>query len=456
MFKRLRVAVLAGVSVVAAGTALAQNAARDGTALPAAPAGITMQPLGKDQGFDTGKSTAGYLAREQIAFTDPRGKTLYTYKKDPAGKSACVAACAETWRPALAPDYAAPFGAWSVIARPDGTKQWAYQSKPLYTYSKDVDPGSVYGASPARFGGRRKDGAGQWVGGGVRGSGLNNAGKDEPLPADWSVALAYPSEIKVPAGLAVREVPDAFAFAIVDHRGLTLYSFASDPGKDASFASHWRPAPAPQISKGVGDFATLVREDGIRQWTYRGKGLYTYAGDLVPGDAYGWNADKNFAVAAVGTFNVPAGISVGNTMAQGRVLATAQGQTLYRRDAYINQSGGGHSLRNGQPARPAVGRDIGINIMCGGCEEQWRPYLAPKDAKPQGFWTTIARPDGTLQWAYKDYALWTYAGDKKPGDMNGHDHYDTIFNDQKVATKVVDIGTPQDGIPALFWAVALP
>ena len=115
MFTALRVAALAGVSFIAAGVAFAQDAARG--ALPAVPAGITMQPLGKDQGFDTGKSTAGYLAREQIAFTDPRGKTLYTYKKDPAGKSACVAACAETWPPALAPSYAAPFGAWSVITR---------------------------------------------------------------------------------------------------------------------------------------------------------------------------------------------------------------------------------------------------------------------------------------------------------------------------------------------------
>ena len=125
MFKALRIVVIAGASIVATGTPIAQSASHDGGALPAAPAGITMQPLGKDQGFDTGKSTAGYLAREQIAFTDPRGKTLYTYKKDSAGKSACVAACAETWRPALAPDYAAPFGAWSVIARPDGTKQGA-------------------------------------------------------------------------------------------------------------------------------------------------------------------------------------------------------------------------------------------------------------------------------------------------------------------------------------------
>lgn len=449
MFKVSRTAVLAGLAFIASGAAFA--------APDATPAGITLQPLGKDQGYDTGKSTAGYLAREQIAFTDPRGMTLYTYKKDPPGKSACVDACAKTWLPALAPVYATPAGDWSIIVRDGGAKQWAYKSRPLYTYVKDVDPGSVYGASPARFGGRRKNGAGEWVGGGVRGSGLNTAVKDEPLPADWAVALAYPVDIRIPAGLAVREVPDAFAFAVVNHRGHTLYAYTGEPATGAVVSGKWRPAAAPQFTKAVGDFGTVVREDGIRQWTYKGQALYAYDGDVIPGDAYGWNTDKNFTVAAVGAFYTPPDVSVQATPGQGRVLANAQGRTLYRRDAYINQSGGGHSLRNGQPARPAVGRDIGIDIKCAdSCESAWKPFLAPGDAKPHGFWATIARPDGALQWTYKDYALWTFAGDTQPGDMNGHDHYDVYFNDEKTPTRVIDIGTPQDGIPALLWAVALP
>ena len=445
-------------SILASGVALAGATAVLAAEAPlATPAGITMQPLGKDQGYDTGKSTAGYLAREQIAFTDPRGMTLYVYKKDPPGKSICDAACTQTWRPALAPSYAAPMGDWSITVRGDGGRQWAYKSRPLYTYVKDIDPGSVYGASPARFGGRRKNGVGEWVGGGVRGSGLNTAVKDEPLPADWAVALAYPLDLKTPPGLAVREVPDAFAFALVNHRGHTLYTFAGDSRRDAAVSAKWQPVAAPQFAQGVGEFGTVERDDGIRQWTYKGQGLYAYAGDIIPGDAYGWNVERNFAVASVGTFYMPPDVSVHATLGQGRVLATAKGQTLYRRDAYINQSGGGHSLRNGQPARPAVGRDIGINIMCAdACETAWKPFLAPKDAKPQGFWTTIARPDGSVQWAYKDYALWTFAGDEHPGDMNGHDHYDVHFNDQKVPTTIIDIGTPQDGIPALLWAVALP
>ncbi|MCW8111945.1 hypothetical protein PGS49_22085 [Yersinia intermedia] len=36
----------------------------------------------------------------------------------------------------------APF---SVVARKDGTYQWAYQGQPLYSWSKDKQPGDITG-----------------------------------------------------------------------------------------------------------------------------------------------------------------------------------------------------------------------------------------------------------------------------------------------------------------------
>src|SRR6185436_5224903 len=100
-------------------------------------------------------------------------------------------------------------GIWSVIARADGAKQWALQGKPLYTFVKDVDPGSVAGNSPARFGARRIDGAGNPVGGGVRGSGGRGVAADLPMPEGWAAALAFPvSNMKTPDGINAREVPD--------------------------------------------------------------------------------------------------------------------------------------------------------------------------------------------------------------------------------------------------------
>ena len=71
-----------------------------------------------------------------------------------------------------------------------------------------------------------------------------------------------------------------------------------------------------------------------------------------------------------------------------------------------------------------------------------------------GYWDVYVRPDGKKQWAYQGYALWTFADDKQPGDMFGHDSYD-MFYAMNPQTKV-DVGTPMDGVATLVWAVAFP
>jgi len=79
------------------------------------------------------------------ALVAPNGMTLYTFDKDTAGKSACNGPCATAWPPAMAEADAKPAGDLSVITRDDGSKQWAYKGKPLYTYSKDQKAGDATG-----------------------------------------------------------------------------------------------------------------------------------------------------------------------------------------------------------------------------------------------------------------------------------------------------------------------
>lgn len=76
---------------------------------------------------------------------DAKGMTLYTFDKDSPGKSACNGACAANWPPLTAPADAKPMDAYTVIARDDGGKQWAYKGKPLYTWVKDKKPGDIDG-----------------------------------------------------------------------------------------------------------------------------------------------------------------------------------------------------------------------------------------------------------------------------------------------------------------------
>ena len=76
---------------------------------------------------------------------DNAGMTLYSYDKDAGGKSACTGACAGNWPPLKAAAADTARGDFSVIARDDGSRQWAYDGKPLYYWSKDAKPGDATG-----------------------------------------------------------------------------------------------------------------------------------------------------------------------------------------------------------------------------------------------------------------------------------------------------------------------
>ncbi|MCP1442583.1 putative lipoprotein with Yx(FWY)xxD motif [Pseudomonas sp. GGS8] len=76
---------------------------------------------------------------------DHKGMTVYTFDKDTGGKSMCNADCAKMWPPMMAPAGAKAEGEWTTIKRDDGTMQWAYDGKPMYTYKMDMKPGDMKG-----------------------------------------------------------------------------------------------------------------------------------------------------------------------------------------------------------------------------------------------------------------------------------------------------------------------
>ncbi len=92
-------------------------------------------------GVKTEKSSSG-----ASVLADAKGMTLYTFDKDTAGKSVCNGPCAKNWPPLLATGTdAMAMGDWTIVTRDDGTKQWAYKGKPLYTWIKDTQPGQTSG-----------------------------------------------------------------------------------------------------------------------------------------------------------------------------------------------------------------------------------------------------------------------------------------------------------------------
>ena len=88
---------------------------------------------------NTGDSAKGKV------LTDAKGMTLYTFDKDAGGKSACNGPCATNWPPLKAAASDKAEGGYTVIKRDDGSMQWAYKGKPLYTWAKDTKPGDITG-----------------------------------------------------------------------------------------------------------------------------------------------------------------------------------------------------------------------------------------------------------------------------------------------------------------------
>jgi predicted lipoprotein with Yx(FWY)xxD motif len=80
------------------------------------------------------------------ALVAPSGMTLYTFDKDvDAGKSSCNGPCATLWPPLMATSTDKASGAYSTIKRDDGSMQWAYKGKPVYTYKQDMKAGDRAG-----------------------------------------------------------------------------------------------------------------------------------------------------------------------------------------------------------------------------------------------------------------------------------------------------------------------
>jgi len=83
------------------------------------------------------------------AYVNSSGYTLYVFNADGNLVSNCTLAtysgCSGTWPPLTAPAGATASGDFAPFTRSDGTKQWAYQGHPLYTYSGDTGPYQMNG-----------------------------------------------------------------------------------------------------------------------------------------------------------------------------------------------------------------------------------------------------------------------------------------------------------------------
>jgi predicted lipoprotein with Yx(FWY)xxD motif len=91
---------------------------------------------------------------------------------------------------------------------------------------------------------------------------------------------------------------------LVNSKGMTLYTFDNDAagsGKstcNGPCAVNWPPLMAADAGHASGDWSVVTRDDGSKQWAYRGKPVYLWIKDQKPGDKTGDGVNKVWHIVA--------------------------------------------------------------------------------------------------------------------------------------------------------------
>jgi predicted lipoprotein with Yx(FWY)xxD motif len=372
---------------------------------------------------------------EGPVFADANGKTLYKwpyqmlrggYVGDEKGKSACTnvvtktseglfspyppglilpdlenrPSCVDMWPPVLADENAKPVGDWTIITRPDGKKQWAYDGQAVYTSVLDRERGDVLG-------------------------GTNR----EKLT---QMAGRYPVQPppNVPPGFRI--VTTFNGRLLVNSDGFSVYASKNDgPDKsncDAKCQQLWKPIPAPAVAQPFGEWSIVERAPGVRQWAFRKQPLYTYARDINLYSQEGSDVPGWYNVYTQRTKPIPSAFQLVDTQ-KGVVVADSRGKAVY---AYICSDDSFDQLSCDYPGAPPVWR---ITVCGGGdvdrCLKTWPYVVADANARSESsLWSVIeieprsgrlAKPGepGALRvWAYRGSPVYTYEGDE-PGLVRG-------------------------------------
>ncbi|MEU3046682.1 MULTISPECIES: SCO0930 family lipoprotein [unclassified Streptomyces] len=241
-----------------------------------------------------------------------------------------------------------------------------------------------------------------------------------------------------PAGqLAIWDSED-LGEVLTDSAGFTLYRFDKDSAKppksncEGDCAKAWPIVAADGATAAPGVDPSLIgevtRADGTKQLTVDGWPMYRYAKDTKAGDANGQGVGGTwYAAAPDGGKAAPgegggdggqepagggeegaepadlAGLSVRKDPKLGDIVVDRDGMTVYR-----------FTKDSAWPMKSAC---------TDACLEKW-PVVEPVDKNDtegilkKGF-VTFDRPDGIQQQTIDCWPIYTFAGDKAPGDTNG-------------------------------------
>ena len=311
--------------------------------------------------------------------------------------------CTDVWPPVLAAVDAKPVGKWTIVDRLDGRKQWAYNGMALYTSVLDKRAGDVLGGSNMFY-----------------------------APEVGAQRFPVQPDPNVPSHFIVTSTMMGRVVTLKD--GWAIYTSDRDARHksncDADCLLEWTPIEAPAYARPVGEWTVFERAPGVRQWAFRGKPVYRHPTDSKTlsqdgSDVAGWhNVYTQQAPMPPSDFTLRENFL-------GVVLADSKGNAVYRyhcADDAVDQ------LACDNPETPQVYR----LAVCGGgdwqrCLKTFPYVIAPAGAKSGSqVWTTMyidpktgkraakGRADVLHVWAFRDRPIYTFAGDRRPGDMNAH------------------------------------
>ena len=303
--------------------------------------------------------------------------------------------CLERWHPFAAGAQATALGAFGFVERPNGVRQWTLDGTPLYTSTRDLAPGDVNGTL-----------------------GFGSYGRWRTVPV----------ELWFPPGIGLVRRVQGLLLGTQDD-GLL---FAPGPGVEEADVD-WLPLSAPELARPRDDFQIVRRADGGNQWVFRGERLYRPRAH-VP-------AHRIQRIVEAGRWRPviyqparprPGFVTLHMSVPEmGWVFGDADGRTLY---LFYCFDRGADGLHCDEPGDAAAHR----SAVCGTgeqCAREWRPVAAGASDEPDGNWgiadvphppfmqATGASGEGVPRvraWTYHGRPVYTFAGDRVPGDVLGH------------------------------------
>ena len=201
------------------------------------------------------------------------GRPLYTFKGTPEQEKALP----DMFKPQPAALMSVALGDFTIRARADGTRQWAYKGAPLYTCSCDTTVGALNG-----------EGAAPGIAPAVIFAYSTPA--DVVLKKD-NLALGRMAEAKTGKTLYFRDrtLDDYQPDRARNMYGTINAQIAAAMGTshcDATCEKEWKPFLASKNAQASGYWSVIDRKDGKRQWAYKNAALYTHVKE-APGSLDG-------------------------------------------------------------------------------------------------------------------------------------------------------------------------